>query len=161
MKFCVSQKCNDGRKMYKQVRCIIVQSCCCFISFLFSRAREARESREARTRRKTEVSTIFLLAFVRLSNFSSFAKMKPKRLIHKLLTFLILFCVSFLCFLFVCLCSCFIFCRSRHRCRHQCQRFLKGCLPLCQNNSDSSAQKNVVSLQSQEHIKSVGSLNKF
>ena len=33
--------------------------------------------------------------------------MQPKQLIHRLLTFLILFCVSFLCFLFVCLCLLF------------------------------------------------------
>ena len=34
--------------------------------------------------------------------------MRPKQLIHRLLTFLILFCVSFLCFLFVCLCLLFL-----------------------------------------------------
>lgn len=82
---------------------------------------------------KNEASTNFLLPFVRLSHFSRFAKMKPKRLIHRLLTFLILFCVLFLCFLFVCSCL-FIylfFCRSHYRCRHRCQRFLIGCLTLC------------------------------
>ena len=123
----MSQKCSEGRKMYKGVRCIKVQSCCCFcvrgirlFSVPFTQAREAQETREARARKKIEASTNFLLAFVPLSHFSRFAKTKPQRLIHRLLTFLILFCVSFLCFLFVCLCL-FFFCRSHYRCRHRCQ----------------------------------------
>ena len=108
----MSQKCSDGGKMYKQVRCIKVKSCCCFCLrgiWLFSvpfypSERSARDAR-GEGKEKNEASTNFLLPFVHLSQFFRFAKMKPKRLIHRLLTFLILFCVSFL--FSVCL---FMFC---------------------------------------------------
>ena len=66
--------------MYKEVRCIKVQSCCCFyvrrirlFSVPFTQAREARETREAREGKKLKLFTNFLLAFVRLSHLSRFA----------------------------------------------------------------------------------------
>ena len=59
--------------MYKEVRCIKVQSCCCFyvrgirlFSVPFTQAREAREGK------KLKLFTNFLLAFVRLWHFSGF-----------------------------------------------------------------------------------------
>ena len=91
---------------YAVLKCRIVVFFCLLGIRLFSvpfypSERSAGDAR-SEGKEKNEASTHFLLPFVRLSHFSRFAKMKPKRLIHRLLTFLILFCVSFLCF-FVCL----------------------------------------------------------
>ena len=65
--------------MYKEVRCIKVQSCCCFyvrgirlFSVPSTQEREARETREAREGKKLKLFTNFLLAFVRLWHFSDF-----------------------------------------------------------------------------------------
>ena len=44
------------------------------------------------------------------------------------------FVLCFFSMFFVCLFMFTFFCRSHYRCRHRCQRFLRGCLPLGQNN---------------------------
>lgn len=104
-------KCTNKYAVLKY-RVVVVLVSVGFDSFPFLLPK--REKRGRRVRRGQGKKLTLLLIFcspscVSRTYFSRFAKMKPKRLIHRLLTFLILFCVSFLCFLFVCLRLLFFF----------------------------------------------------
>ena len=92
--------------MYKQVRCIKVQSRCClcvrgirlFSVPFYPSERSAGDARDEGKEKMKLLLIFYSPSSVSRTYFSRFAKMKPKPLIHRLLTFLILFCVSFLCF---------------------------------------------------------------
>ena len=123
-------KCTKKCTVLKS-RVVVVFMSVGFDSFPFLLTK--RETGEARARKKIEASTDFLARLRESLALLPFCINEAEATDTQAIT-VFNFVLCFFSMFFVCLFMFTFFCRSHYQCRHRCQRFLRGCLPLGQNN---------------------------